>query len=177
MKTKFITIIFLSLFLTNCKKENKDEIATKEVDVDIFKVELNLTSTKDDNICLLYTEDGSIDFTNGGTVWQNLKASKAPQKVTFFLPKDVYPTQLRFDFGFNKDQEDILISAINFEFNNNKREVIGSEMRLLFRPDDSKCTFDETGLIKPLIIDGVKQSPSLYPQEENLKVVLEGLVK
>ena len=61
---------------------------------------------------------------------------------------------------------DIVIKSIKFEFDGNVREIKGFEMGVFFRADDTKCTFDSTsGLVKSLVKDGVKQSPSLYPHE------------
>lgn len=181
MKTKIFTFLMLSIFILFGCKNDKSNDKSNENEVEkasnIFKVTVSVIAKKNDDFCLLYTEDGSIDFKNG-SIWQNVKGSENEQQVEFYLPKDVYPTQFRIDFGLNKEQEDIVLKRIVFEYNGNKKEVVGNELRLLFRPDESKCTFDgNTGIIKAITKDGQKQSPSLYPQESNLGPELAKLAK
>jgi hypothetical protein len=168
MKTKWIMLLLSSVLLCSCKNdktENNSEGENKVTVDNIFKVTVTVIAKKNDDFCLLYTEDGSINFTQG-SVWQNVKGNENEQQVVFNLPKEAYPTQLRIDFGMNKEQEDITLKAIVCEYNGNKKEIRGNDLGLLFRPDDSKCTFDSsTGLIKAIVKDGQKQSPSFYPQE------------
>ncbi len=171
MKTKSILLLFLGVIFFSCKNDNKENTNQEpgiEAQANIFKVTVSAIAKKDDDFCLLYTEDGTINFKDG-SVWQNLKGNENEQQVVFNLPKDAFPTQLRVDFGINKDQEDIVLKAIIMEYNGKKKEIRGEELRLLFRPDESKCTFDPaSGIIKAIVKDGQKQSPSFYPQELNL---------
>lgn len=180
MKTNLIILLFSMSILFSCKNdktESNTEAEKKETVDNVFKVTVNVIAKKNDDFCLLYTEDGSINFTQG-SVWQNLKGNENEQQVVFNLPKDVYPTQLRIDFGMNKEQEDITLKGIICEYNGKKKEIRGNDLGLLFRPDDSKCTFDSsTGIIKAIIKDGQKQSPSFYPQEANLGPELIKLAK
>ena len=49
---------------------------------------------------------------------------------------------------------------------------------MYFRADENTCTFDPiTGVVKSNIENGVRQNPSLYPQEPTLKQEIEKLVK
>ena len=168
MKTKLILVLFLGIIFLSCKhdnKENNNKEPKAEAQVNIFKVTVFAIAKKDDDFCLLYTEDGTINFKDG-SVWQHLKGSENEQQVVFNLPKDAFPTELRVDFGINKDQEDIILKRIVLEYNGKKKEIHGDQLRLLFRPDESKCTFDpSSGIIKAIVKDGQKQSPSFYPQE------------
>ena len=100
------------------------------------------------------------------------------QHISFSLKKDAVPTQLRLDFGMKKDQEDIVLKSIVLEYNGKKREIIGAEIGTYFRADENKCTFDPaTGIIKALVKDGVRQNPSLYPQEKVLNQEINKLAK
>ncbi|MBC7524227.1 MAG: hypothetical protein H7239_07300 [Flavobacterium sp.] len=179
MKIKSILLILFTVCLLSCKNDNKEnnKQEVKEVAQNIFKVSINVIAKKNDDFCLLYTEDGSINFTKG-SIWQNLKGSENEQQVVFYLPKDAYPTQLRIDFGVNKEQGDIVLKAIVCEYNGKKKEIRGNDLGLLFRPDETKCTYDSaTGLIKAISKNGQKQSPSFYPQEANLGPELKKLAK
>lgn len=170
MKLKSILLLFfVSLTFVNCKndgKQSETDNQTQEVETNknVFKVAINVLVKKNDNFCLLYTEDGTINFKEG--VWQEVKGSDNEQIVEFSLPDDVFPSQLRLDLGQNLDQEDIVIKTVTFSYLDNSRVLEGPQIGVFFRPDDSKCTFDaSTGIIKAIVKDGVKQFPSLYPHE------------
>lgn len=172
MKTRIIlSILLVSGFFTGCKNDKSvDSLeVVKPVVVDnTFKVTLNVIVKKDDDFALFFTQDGSTDFKDA-PIWQGVKGSENPQQIKYILPQDVYPTQLRLDFGLKNDQEDVTLKSVLLEYKDKKREIIGTELINFFRPDDSKCTFDPTtGVIKALVKEGKKQSPSLYPQESQL---------
>jgi len=178
MKSKFF---FISLFLIviSCQdKANNQENGgqNEEVEANSFKVLLNIVVKKNDDFCLLYTENESLNFNDG--VWKGIKGMETEQIVEFSLPTDVFPTQLRLDLGKNQDQEDILIKSVKFEYAGNVRELRGAEIGLFFRPDPSKCTFDSsTGIVKALVKNGKKELPSLYPNEAVLAAELPKLAK
>ena len=172
---KFKTLLFFVIpFLTvmfSCKNE-KDidslEIVRPQIVDDIFKVKLNVVVKKEDNFSLYFTTDGTTNF-KADPLWLNIKGSSEVQEIMFSLGKGITPSQLRLDFGMNKDQEDIVFKSIVFEYNNKKRIIEGQELGNFFRADNNKCTFDsKTGVIKANIVNGVKQFPSLYPHESNL---------
>jgi hypothetical protein len=182
MKTKFIAVlVLLTTLMSGCKNEKSiDDLETVKPEVidNSFKVTLGVIVKENDDFSLYYTEDGSIDFTKIDPIWMSVKGSEALQKVSYSLPEGVFPTQLRLDFGINKEQEDIILKSVILEYKGNKREFIGVNLLDFFRADENKCTFDpKTGVIKALIKDGVRQNPSLYPHEANLKPEIEKLVK
>lgn len=161
--------VFLMLLLVifGCKEEQKNKIVeqdNQEVSAKTFKMTLNAVVKNNDDFCLLYTEDGSLDFEKG--IWKEVKGSDNEQDIVFFLPEKTQPSQLRLDLGKNIEQQDIVVKSIKFEYDRNVREIKGLEIGVFFRADASKCTFDySTGLVKALIVEGVKQAPSLYPHE------------
>jgi len=179
MKMK-INFLFVLLFLTvvGCKeKENNSNSATnnQEVTADNFKLTLNIIAKKKDNFCMLYTEDGSLNFNEG--VWSQSKGSDTEQAIEFALPKDVFPTQLRLDLGKNKEQEDLVIKSIKLEYKGKVRELKGAEMGVFFRADASKCSFDAvTGIVKAIEKDGNREY-SLYPNEAILAAEIPKLAK
>ena len=181
MKTKIIlSILWVTVFFTGCKNDKSvDSLdVVKPVVVDnSFKVTLNVIVKKDDDFSLFYTEDGSIDF-KGEPMWTGVKGSENVQPVTYTLPQDVFPTELRLDFGMKKDQEDIILKSVVLEYKGKTRQIAGPELITFFRADENKCSFDPaSGVIKAVVKDGVRQFPSLYPQEANLKPEIEKLAK
>lgn len=181
MKTKSILVVLFSavLFLSckNDKTESTKDEASKEVAESGFKVTLNVIVKQDDDFSLFFTEDGSIDF-KGTPIWIGVKGSPNVQQVVYTLPSEVFPTELRLDFGMKENQEDIVLQSVVLEYKANKKEISGAALSNFFRADENKCTFDATtGVIKAIIKDGVRQHPSLYPQEANLKPEIEKLAK
>jgi hypothetical protein len=179
MKIRIITAIFLiSTLFIGCKNEKSvDELEVDKPTVveNFFKVKLKFIAKKDDNFCLFYSEDGTTNF-NPEAIWNDVKGQADIQTIEYNLPNDVYPTQLRLDFGMKKEQEDIVLKGVILEYNGKIREILGAELGLYFRADETKCTFDPgTGIIKALIKDGQRQNPSLYPHEKVLKAEIEKL--
>jgi hypothetical protein len=172
MKTKISTLILLvSVLFIGCKDEkslDSLDVVAPEV-INAFVVTLDVTVKKDDDLSLYYTTDGSIDFSTIAPIWKGVKGSNDFQTVVFTLPEDIKPTQLRLDFGMNKEQEDIILKSIKMEYIGKSRTIACPEFVSYFRADDNKCTFDPvTGVIKSLVKDSVKQFPSLYPHESTL---------
>lgn len=167
LKNLFL-LLFISLNAISCKDDTKKDVnGLQNVEAvtsvsNTFKVTFNLRAKSNDNFCLLYTKDGSLDFKDG--IWKEVKGSIDDQTIEFSLPENVFPTQLRMDFG--KNQDEILLKTVKFEYNEKSREIKGFETGVFFRADASKCSYDATmGIIKPLIKDGKKEAISLYPNE------------
>jgi hypothetical protein len=179
IKINFLFFTILSLFLIGCKDENSVEnleVVTPQNVESVFKVSIVTTTKKDDDFCLFYTTDNTIDFKIE-PIWTSIKGQETPQKTVFKLPENVTPTQLRIDFGLNKNQDDIVLKSILLEYKGKKREFTGLEIGNFFRPDDNKCVFDSrTGVLKAIEKDGNKQNPSLYPHESSLSSEINKLL-
>ena len=113
MRKLFAILIVFTIF--SCKDEKSIdnlEVVKPEAVVDPnFKVTVNVIVKKDDDFCLFYTEDGTADF-KGDPIWTGVKGNESVQPIVYTLPKDIYPTQLRLDFGLKKDQEDIVFKSL-----------------------------------------------------------------
>src|SRR5690606_35657337 len=125
---------------------------------------------------LLYTEDGTINFGES-VVWSPVPGKPEMQNVEFYLPKDVYPTQLRFDLGLKQAANDTLyLKSVHFDYNGKKFDIVGPQLGQYFRADENHCTFDpNTGAVVPIVKDGTVKHPSIYPQEVELGKALEKL--
>jgi hypothetical protein len=176
---KKITILMLfSVLLLSCKIKNED---TENDSVQTFakygfKVTAKVISKKTDDFCLLYTEDGSINFGES-VVWKPVPGSINEQNVEFFLPEDRYPTQLRMDLGLKQSENDtIFLKSIQLDYNGKKVDIVGQQLGQYFRADENHCKFDPiTGSIVPIIKDGKAQHPSIYPHEIELDKLLKRL--
>jgi hypothetical protein len=181
MKTKLITILLLITTIFGCKDEKSVdnlEIVKPDVIDNSFKLSLDVIVKENDDFSLFYTEDGSTDFTKIEPIWISVKGSESSQKVIYSLPEDVIPTQLRLDFGINKNQKDIVLNNVSMNYKGKTKTIGCPNLVSFFRADDSKCTFDHvTGKIVAKIVDGKRQYPSLYPHETVLQPEIEKLLK
>jgi len=182
MRTKFfILAIVLAGIFSSCKNEKSVdslEVVQPEVVDNAFKVTLNVTVKKDDTFSLYYTEDGSTDFTKSPPLWMVVKGNASQQDVVFSLPQDVIPTQLRLDFGMNKDQEPIVINSFQMNYFKNEFKIPGNQFFIYFDPDITKTIFDKTtATVSAVIKDGVRQSPSFYPNANPLGNEIKKIVR
>jgi hypothetical protein len=172
-------LLFAAISVLSCKndkvKSNQD--AKNNQTSSVFRVTAKVVIKGDDTFSLFYTEDGSTDFKID-PIWVAVKGSETEQNVVFSLPEDIIPTELRLDFGFKKNPQDITLRSLTLEYGKKKRVIAGVELGHFFRADESKCSFNsQTGVIAAVVKDGVRQYPSLYPQEANLKQEIEKLIK
>lgn len=182
MKTRIIlSILLVTVFFTGCKNDKSVdslEVVTPEVVDNTFKVRMNVTVKKDDTFSLYYTEDGSTDFTKIPPLWMVVKGNPSHQDVVFTLPPDVIPTQLRLDFGMNKDQEPLIINSFQMNYLKNEFKIPGNQFFIYFDPDLTKTVFDKTtGTISGVVKDGVRQSPSFYPNADPLGKEIKKIVR
>lgn len=174
MKKTLFFLVFIVTILS-CKNENTSKPDSVENQEDVldesFNVILDVIMKKDDVIALYYTTDGTADFTKIEPIWKEVKGSELVQQVVYRLPENVtQPTEFRFDFGRNPQQEDVFLKKVTFKYIGKEREIGCPELVDFFRADDNYCTFDHlTGLIHAKKgANGENLFPSLYPHEKNL---------
>jgi hypothetical protein len=176
----FLGLVLFFTVLVACKDEKSVdslELVRPEVVDDFFRVKMEVLVKNDDDFSLFYTEDGSTNF-NLEPIWIGVKGSSSLQEIAYQLPKDVYPTQLRLDFGLKQKLDEVLLKKVVFIYKGSKLEISGLELGKYFRADENKCTFDPTtGIIKPIEKDGTPQFPSLYPLEVEMEKALVSLAK
>ena len=179
MKTKFITILLVAFTLFSCKQEKKpaDADVKKEEVSNVFQVVFELSVTKDDHFRIYYTEDGSINFNEEHCVWADIKGSPETQKVVFNLPENTIPTQIRWDLGVNKDQENMVLKSFKMSYLDKSFEAKVPMFFKYFRPNLECTTLDvEKGIVIPMKKGDKYTGPSFYPElplaDEIKKLVL-----
>lgn len=119
MKTRNIVLSVLIVFaFVSCKNETEKKAneGSKTELKETFDVSFNLTIPKDDTFQLFYTEDGSLNFGDDRSVKSVVKGSAAPQTVLFKLPADVFPNQIRLDFGDNPEQGSVVVNSMKAKY-------------------------------------------------------------
>jgi len=177
MKIKLFIPLFLALVsLASCKKEVKNE---EKVDPtkELFKVSLDLLIKKNDTLHLYYGQDMNDDYTENSSIWLPVEGKETVQKVTFNLPEDVLPIKLRIDFGVNRENEEIVLNAIAFDYFSKTFVMRDSTIFNYFRPDESATIIDyEKRILKRKDPNSIKGA-SLYPHDEAVKGELEKIIK
>jgi len=177
MKTKFIIASLFLFCLISCKDEKTEQSKEPAVQAvsesNIFKVTLDVSLLKDDNIHLYYTVDGSILFTEENSLWSEIKGSEGSQKIEFALPENVIPTAIRLDLGYGKnpDQSDVELKGFKMSFNDAIIEAQGPQVFDYFQPalDTSKRIEGTNKLAK---LDKTQVSgPKLYPNDNLLSKI------
>ncbi|MEO5777761.1 MAG: hypothetical protein ABIQ27_12720 [Flavobacterium sp.] len=134
-----IGLLSLSLVFScqNKTEENKkDTEATVTPEQQIFNVEMDVKAETADDFALYYTQDNSIDFSDKQVIWRGVKGGMATERITFNLPENVLPTNIRIDFGIKKDSKDVTLERFKIEYLNKTIEVKGSEFLYYFMVND-----------------------------------------
>lgn len=175
---KIIYLFITTSILVSCKikDENAETDNAQPQEKFAFKVTLNVISKTTDDFCLLYTEDGTINFGES-VIWNPVPGKLEEQKVDFYFPQDVYPTQIRFDLGLKQSATDtIYMKSVHFDYNGKKFDIVGQQVGQFFRADENHCTFDPaTGAVIPIVKNGKAEHPSIYPHEVELGKALKKL--
>ena len=182
MKTiKTLLILAFALTISSCKNDEKTTTeSSNEVEVkSTFKITLNAIVKKDDSFQIYYREDNNAEspFTEDQSLYSGFKGSDASQDIVFNLPEDAIPTSLRFDFGTNKDQSEIVINSFKVEYLGKKFETNASGFSNYFRPDEAFVKIDkQTGRVTPITAKDGNYDPMFYSME-SLDVELMKLSK
>jgi len=174
MKIKFLVVLAAIITMVSCKKEEGSENKTgentavnQEVDKDLLKVSFGLVVKKDDNMCLYYTEDGTINFTDKKTVWVPVKGSDNEQEVVFKLPKNVLPTHIRVDFGYgkNESQSDVTLKSFKMNYYDKMFEAKDTMIFNYFYPNKDNTVIPAKTAILQRKTKDQPSGPILYPHE------------
>lgn len=168
---KKIVLVMLVLAMVSCKDEKSSTDKIPEVNLPVgnefFRVTLDVVAEKDDSFHVYYIEDSSQNFTEENSVWTEFKGSASAQKLNFDFPANVVPTQLRVDFGVNKDQGAVKINGIEMTYFDKTATIAGDQISTFFRPNEENTELDaQTHQIK--VKDSKRNpyyAPSLYSLE------------
>ena len=177
MKKNILFIVaFVTFFMVSCKDDKKEIGIEKAEDKnEFFSVDLDVVCPMKDDFSLYYTEDNTINFTGEKAVWSGVEAKQVSQKVALNLPGQIIPTNIRIDFGMNKDQGDIILEKFKLSYYGKSFEAKGSDFLKYFIQNDSvKTEIDPVkGTIKFLKNPKKFQPPFYYPQQ----AVLDEIIK
>lgn len=177
---KYGLTFFLFLFAMIGCQERSQGVQRLEVGESShhFKVVIGTVVKRDDNFSLYYTTDGTINFVKNTAIWAHVKGQPVEQEIAFDLPAGVFPSQLRIDMGNNANQEQLYVNWVKLYYKNKSVVFPGTYVFSYFRPDVNNTEINaSTGEIIPKVINGARQTPSLYPKEGPLGEELEYLAE
>lgn len=155
---KFLSICTVLSFYTCNDKVSKDE---KAIPVEkttkynsVFKISLNIVVPNDDTLELYYQDYNNVNYTYRTKIETEVKKSPSAQDIHFSLPKEVFPTSLRFDFGRNNSEETITINSILMTYEDFSMSISPQEFHSFFVPNKFATYTKETGQVGRKVVDG-----------------------
>jgi hypothetical protein len=172
---KIVSILAFTILFISCKEEKKVQEPAKQEEPkkEFFSVELDVTCPVKDDFAVYYTEDNTINFNEQNTYWNSVKGQPDTQKIVFNFKEEIIPTHIRLDFGINKEQGDVLVEKLKFDFYGKSFEIKGSDFFKYFSPNDLiKSEIDEVkGTVKFLKNPKEFVTPFFYPNQTFLKEI------
>ena len=182
MKAKSVLIgFFLALVLVSCKNENsKDKSSDDSIEKivqkkNVFKFTINAIVKKDDNFQIYYKENEQDDFVEKNSLYVSFKGSESPQDIVFELPEDVVPNYVRFDYGTNKEQTEVVFNSVQLNYLDKSFTIKNNELANFISFNEGTLKFDKAkGSITPFVLkDGTYDpmsftSTTLYDQVQLL---------
>lgn len=141
---KLRLVLVFAILLVGCKKKDaasvdyssKEDVQKVEKD-NIFKIQLNVKTSKKDLLEVYYVDDNPEGkFESGKKVRQKTSGMDAFQDVEFSLPAEVFPYKFRIDLGDNKAQDNIEIDHINIKYNSNSFKIGKDSIQYFFAANE-----------------------------------------
>ena len=156
---RIILGVFFTLALWSCKNDKTAETPAAAAETpapipnDVLVFTLRATVQKDDSFQLYYKEDAdpAVQFSEEKSIYAEIRGSSEPQDIVFQLPKDVMPQGIRFDFGFNKNQSEIVVESFTMTLNDKKFESKGADFFNYFMANMNTVKLDwNKGIVTPI---------------------------
>ncbi|QRM88724.1 hypothetical protein FG167_05580 [Lacinutrix sp. WUR7] len=159
-KSVLLLVICLSISITSCgdkeKKANTDTNQTIEEpkQESVFKINLNIVIPNDDDIEIYYLDYNKQKYSNKARVIKTVKGDLKSQDIEILLPKEIFPTSLRFDFGKNNSLENVIFNGVTMTYEDFELKLNPQEFYSFFIPNNYIKYTKETGVIERKMVDG-----------------------
>lgn len=159
--------LFSLLIISGCKGETPIDdlpVVTPKLPENEVEVVAAMTVKEDDIFELFYTEDGTNNF-GPKSKRVTVPGNDQKQLITFVLPDDARPTNLRLDVGQNPDQDDMIMESLTVKFHNNSLKISAEQFFKYFTPNGDLKVNPEEKIIGPDPRKG-GYDPAFYPEAE-----------
>lgn len=160
--SRILIALFLSISFFSCKNEETKK--TEEAKVpELYTFTLNATVKQNDDFQLFFKEDNNTEtpFEETNSVWSGIKGAEMAQNIVFALPEGVFPTQLRFDFGQNKNQSEIIVNSFKVTYKDKSFNISGKDFFTYFIADENFVKVDKEAS-KAMPVAGTTYDPMFY---------------
>lgn len=174
LKSLLVSVILIG-FLNSCKNDvqkNQEEPKKSKN----FKVVLDLLIQKDDSIQLFYQDELIPKFDEKNSLWAVVKGSQANQEISFELPEEIIPTNLRIDISKKQDQNPIKINNFKMKYLEKSFETKDSTMVYYFSANNHLKFDPGTKILSSVNVVGEAYDPYIYTTDK-LKLKVKELLK
>jgi hypothetical protein len=89
---------------------------------------LCLTPVYNDEFRIYYSAKEKTEFSENQVIRVKIVGISEEQTIIYKFPLGIYPSNLRFDFGFNSNQQTTHINAIRFIDRQQKKDIDGKNL-------------------------------------------------
>lgn len=140
-----ITVLFFLVVSMNSCKQNSEKKSSDTQTVEQkrsenpeekapihFSLTLSALIQKNDNFQLFYIQENTSSYNVNQFLTREVSGSDQYQDITFDLPTEFYPFNLRLDFGTNPLQNSIQVEKCTLYYGSSDYVIKGSEMKDYF---------------------------------------------
>lgn len=169
-----LVVSFLSL--ESCKKDKdskSEDVETIEEVKQNFSVKISASAAKKDDFAVYFTEDNTVDFKGENALWGGIQGGNLEEVLDFELAEDKYPTNIRLDFGLNKEQDSVVVKSVELKYASNSFIIRGSDFFTYFIKDDQfKFNINQNSGTLTLYKKGNEyKTPYFYPTQATNDVI------
>lgn len=141
---RIISLFLLMIIGVSCKEKQEksdmsqpieQERAPQETQANQpaqFSLTLKAMLKTDDQLQLFYIQEQSEGYGINQMITKDIVGSHNYQSITFELPKEDYPLNLRLDLGVNKNQGSISIEECILKYGNSSYVIKGEQFKEYF---------------------------------------------
>ena len=96
--------------------------------IDNSDLVLCLTPVYNDEFRIYYSAKEKTEFSENQVIRGKIVGLSEEQTIIYKFPLGIYPSNLRFDFGFNSNQQTTDINAIRFIDRQQKKDIDGKNL-------------------------------------------------
>ncbi|MBU2938057.1 hypothetical protein KO494_00765 [Lacinutrix sp. C3R15] len=158
-----LVTICLSISLFSCgekEKKAKTEVTTTDPVMEapkeesVFKINLDIVVPNDDEIEVFYLDYDNQAYSYKTKVTKKVTGDTKSQNIELLLPKEIFPTSLRFDFGTKNSTENIVFNTVKMSYEDFELQLNSQEFLSFFVPNEYVNYTKETGVIERKMVDG-----------------------
>lgn len=133
-QTQHIVLFLFALIVVACKGTTAPttnvfkNLNPDERLAEVFEIQLKATVNRNDEFRIYYTTKETTEFSENQVIRVKIVGLSEEQIIIYKFPLGIYPSNLRFDFGFNSNQQTTEINAMIFIDGQQKKVIDGKNL-------------------------------------------------